>query len=1296
MDCPEENLLLELASGRLDEQRSTSLHEHLDGCMSCMHVIAELLRSEGPAASDYPARYRVIEESGRGGQARVLRGYDSLTARDVAIKELLPVDASPARLERLRTRFIHEARLTARLTHPGIVPVFDIGFHDDGQPFYTMQFLRGRTLAQELQGKRSLSERLPYLSHFLDLCQAVSFAHDQGIVHRDIKPQNVVIGEFGQTMLVDWGLAKLMAGARDPAPEPTAAPPSTVDATAIGSVIGTPAYMSPEQASGRLEDVDERSDVFGLGAVLYQVLTGKAPLAGRQVTELLEAARSASIAPVSELTPGAPAELAVIAHKALALDRASRYERAADLAADVQAYLTGGRVGAYEYSSWELLRRLVGRHRRVVAATAVGLAALLAALVALSVALRSADREKRHAEVNGAAALVEGAQAALAATDLVEARAKLRVALETTDSLEARSTWRQLAATPLRWRHVIGGELNTLDASPTERLLAVAGQEPGIRLIDADTIAVRVLLAGDAQVTSVRFAPDGKTLAAGDDAGRLWLWDLAAGRARDLGAASSGLNAVRWDPTCRILYALTEDGRLWRFDVAGQAPRLIPFPTTLGIGLAVTGDGGELAVVTAAGEPHLLDVATGKATPLGCPPRISMSLTASPDGRWLGGVGAGGVICLWAQGAQAAAAPPVLLPGTVSAGLGFSPDSRLLAVAGQDGRLRVWDHEARSLRGVFAEGDNIFARQPTWLVDGRSVALIFLDGTVKLFDVDRPPGEPATPEPRARLSAEVSPDGTRLVTGSQDGRLRVHDLVSGAEVLAIRAHAGAAFSAAYSPDGSWLASAGADSMVRLWDARDGGPIRTLAGHVGVVTRVRWSASGRALVSSGTDGIRVWDGATGVERAAFPTPDLWTLPEVQGEELVLGNRDGTLVRHDLTTGREVGRIRVVDDVIQGVANLDGDRALAVLTIGGGLFTVDRATGAAVKLDEVDCRHERCTLAAARGQIAVGLPGGELLSWDSEGRRRRPILGARLDAIVFTGGARLAGCDGRGTVTLFDLAAGRPAWRGPLLRAGEAVTHEGWIDLAGAPVAVAGSAWRSAAAAARLAAEAGDVLCVATDDGAVEVWDEARDVRTARVALAADRVEATTRGCAVLAGGAAMVVAPGGETRVVAARAGAIAIAGDEVVTGDEAAVGRTMLGEPIDGYAHGGLVIRRAAGPPLVLRDTPHAPVVRIVASAPNLVAAAYASGALGVWSATTGERLLSVWLHGPATGLQLRGHRLVALTAVGRIGVWDLETFAKPHCELLREVWRDVPVVWDGGHLVLRAPSRDHRCSPPR
>jgi hypothetical protein len=167
--CPSENLLLELASGRLDESQAATLHEHIDSCSSCLHAVAEMLRGEAKQPALFPARYRMLEESARGGQARVLRGYDALTRREVAIKELLPQDGASDRALR---RFVHEARLTASLTHPGIVPVFDIGFRDDGRPFYTMQFVRGRTLATVLRSCASPAERLRHLDHFLELCRA--------------------------------------------------------------------------------------------------------------------------------------------------------------------------------------------------------------------------------------------------------------------------------------------------------------------------------------------------------------------------------------------------------------------------------------------------------------------------------------------------------------------------------------------------------------------------------------------------------------------------------------------------------------------------------------------------------------------------------------------------------------------------------------------------------------------------------------------------------------------------------------------------------------------------------------------------------------------------------------------------------------------------------------------------------------------------------------------------------------------------------------------------------------------
>ncbi|HOX43444.1 MAG TPA: protein kinase [Myxococcota bacterium] len=374
------------------------------------------LAGENPLAvtQEQPGRYTFMTspgssaggdavELGHGGLGRVLIAIDEHLEREVAFKELLrPELAAPSGTALDRTlpvtlaRFLREARLTGRLEHPNIIPVYELGRRRDGSLYYTMKVVRGRTLARALEECRTLAERLRLLRHFADVCHAVAYAHSRGVVHRDLKPENVMLGEFGETVVLDWGLAKargredLQHGELRRGVEQLQG--ATSSGTQAGDVLGSPLYMSPEQAEGNIESVDERSDVWGLGVVLYQILTGQTPFTGVNAFEVLGRLMKEDVPPVRARCPGAPPELAAVAEKALARDQARRYPSARELAAEVEAYLTGGRVRTYAYSPWELVKRLVGQNKLAFAVGAIGVA-LLAVVLGLSMARISAERD---------------------------------------------------------------------------------------------------------------------------------------------------------------------------------------------------------------------------------------------------------------------------------------------------------------------------------------------------------------------------------------------------------------------------------------------------------------------------------------------------------------------------------------------------------------------------------------------------------------------------------------------------------------------------------------------------------------------------------------------------------------------------------------------------------------------------------------------------------------------------------------------------------------------------------------
>lgn len=339
-----------------------------------------------------------VQELGRGGVGQVLVARDHFLQRDVAFKALhrdLTTSTSVATMQvyQLEARFLREARVTAQLDHPAVVPVYELGRRRDGTLYYTMQRVRGRTLAQALVDAGSLAGRLAFVPDLLTATQAVASAHHRQVIHRDLKPQNVMLGVHGETYVMDWGLARVV-GRTDHHVRPVELAPDLTAGRDLGPV-GTPSYMSPEQAWGRHDEVDERSDVWGLGAMLFELLTGRAPYIGRSPWDVLADVRSAPVPSVQELEPAAPPELVAICEKALCREREGRYANGAELAADLTAWVNGQRVAAYEYTSREVLRRLAGRHRSVLVLVLVMAATLIGVAAAGAVAIRRERDEAR-------------------------------------------------------------------------------------------------------------------------------------------------------------------------------------------------------------------------------------------------------------------------------------------------------------------------------------------------------------------------------------------------------------------------------------------------------------------------------------------------------------------------------------------------------------------------------------------------------------------------------------------------------------------------------------------------------------------------------------------------------------------------------------------------------------------------------------------------------------------------------------------------------------------------------------
>ena len=282
------------------------------------------------ATSASGERFELGREIGRGGMGRVLEATDRQFRRTVAIKEMLSVgDASG------KKRFLTEALVTGNLQHPGIPAVYERGDRRDGSSYYAMQRVLGRTLADALDEARSLEDRLRLLPAVVKVAETVAYAHDRGVVHRDLKPQNVLVGRHGEVFLLDWGIAKVRGLATA---DPTMESLSDGVTTQVGTVMGSPMYMAPEQARGDTDAIDERTDVFALGAMLYHVLTGRPPYQGKTLAALSEQALAARPPAVTALVPEVQPALAAICAKAMERNAEGRHRSALELAAALEAF----------------------------------------------------------------------------------------------------------------------------------------------------------------------------------------------------------------------------------------------------------------------------------------------------------------------------------------------------------------------------------------------------------------------------------------------------------------------------------------------------------------------------------------------------------------------------------------------------------------------------------------------------------------------------------------------------------------------------------------------------------------------------------------------------------------------------------------------------------------------------------------------------------------------------------------------------------------------------------------------
>ena len=378
-----------------------------------LHLVSDYQTGVGAGSVDEPtlshiatdgdkgSRYQILRSHAKGGLGEVFVAHDSELNREVALKE---IRSGMDEVEELRNRFVLEAEITGGLEHPGIVPVYGLGKYEDGRPYYAMRFVRGdslkvatRNFHKQADGKQKDYYGVVFrklLGRFVDVCNAVEYAHSRGVVHRDLKPGNVMLGKYGETLVVDWGLAKIK-GREDSQPtvadEVTLQQRSGGSGTLQGRALGTPAYMPPEQASGDLRNIGVRSDVYSLGATLYYMLTGKAPFGNDDLDEVLDQVKRGEVKPPHSVDPRIPKALSAICMKSMATAQADRYETPRQLVDEIERWLADEPVQVYKEPLHVRSARWIKRHKLLVSNLAAVLLIGLAALAVTSFILKSSN-----------------------------------------------------------------------------------------------------------------------------------------------------------------------------------------------------------------------------------------------------------------------------------------------------------------------------------------------------------------------------------------------------------------------------------------------------------------------------------------------------------------------------------------------------------------------------------------------------------------------------------------------------------------------------------------------------------------------------------------------------------------------------------------------------------------------------------------------------------------------------------------------------------------------------------------